>query len=247
MHSVLPCICTRRGVSPATLKSVPPQLERLYVTETPLLDCARNECVDHFLNKTKKEYLMWIDDDVILHPKILEILNYDYPLMAPFCWVPKIRPTVGIYDYIDISDDPTKRKALRTWSVKDILDKVNECAEKNEPPLIKKVDMVGGGCYFIRRDVFAKTKDKDDEWYKMTWYDENNNVCRGEDIYFFHNCLKHNIHFVVHAGLICGHLSMTDQRLIANWYYSKESPVEKEEAMFQQLYENAIKRGEKVV
>ncbi len=247
MHSVLGCMCTRRGVSPATLKSVPPQLGQVYISETPFLDVARNECVNYFLEETDKEYLMWIDDDVILHPQITDLLNYSYPLMAPFCWVPKMRPTVGIYNYRHLDNDPTKRKALETWSVKEVLDRLNECLEKNQPPLLKKVDAVGGGCYLVRRDVFTKTKDNDNEWYKMCWKDDNNFPCRGEDIYFFNNCHKRNIRFVVHAGIECGHISPTDMRAVARWYYAKRTPAETEEPIYQDLYEKRVRKGEQAV
>jgi hypothetical protein len=241
LHSVLPCLCTKRGVMPQTLKSIPKELGRVYINDRGFLDESRNACVDHFL-ASDKEYLMWIDDDIILADNIVELLKLHFPMIAPTCWVSKIRPTFGIYSYEEVKGHPNHAKVLFNIPIKTIVERAEECVSKNEPPLMYKVDAVGGGCYLVRRDVFKKTKDKDGEWYKISWYDDYDNLCRGEDIYFFNNCLKHNLHFVVHLGVENGHYILADNRITGRWFYSKRPPVIEEEQKYVEYYNDLLKK-----
>jgi glycosyltransferase involved in cell wall biosynthesis len=131
------------------------RLEHAFMMNESLIDRARNGLADEFLTKSNADYLLFIDADIQFRPEdILAMMSYDKDLIcAPY---PKKHISWPlIIDAINngITDIATLEKLVGEY-VFTALDggtKVNE---------IIRVREAGTGLMLIKRDVFAKIKEK---------------------------------------------------------------------------------------
>ena len=206
------------------------------IDNTPALDVSRNELMRYFLENTTLDYLMWVDDDVILPSNIGELLTIDEPFISPLCWIiAKGRPSPGVYTwkegYMITTISPARLSMMMT-----------ELTEQGKPPILYNIDAVGGGVNMIRRDVVETCVDEHGEWYRYVWDDPMNRVRRAEDLYFFKMAQEHGYKLTVHLGVECGHEKIFDIRTIAKLMFrGPPDLVESEEVKIDREAEAWIK------
>lgn len=155
------------------------------------VDHARNFAADHFLNQTKSDWLLMIDNDIAPVPNLFEILDDlgdHVRIVAPmtYMWNGKTHAPnlVNLHvdeDYFVPTDKPHRGK--------------------------NKVAAVGTGCIFIHREVFEKL---DKPYFEFVADYETGAYTMGED---YHFCRKaHEVGFNTYADsrFICGHFHTLD-------------------------------------
>ena len=215
-------ISSKNGIHPACLNTIPFHLfDQWMVNYYPGVDSSRNMLMDYFLNESGCDYLMWIDDDILLPPNVSDLWNYawynDLPLIAPMCSIMWNRiPYPGFYYWRDTD-------LLRTWTVEEVEYYRNEAKKKNIPPVVTNVDMVGGGCNLIRRDVAIMCRDEWDESFRYTWVDDADRVRRGEDTYFMRMVRDEGYTWAAHLGVEVGHIKPINIDWVSNMFYNQKT------------------------
>jgi len=160
---------------------------RFYPNLVPL-DNARNKAVKEFL-EDYYTHLLFIDDDILPPPNCLrELLAADKEIIAPLCF------TIGYGD----DGIPFPRPVANRYNKEG----------KYEPYIgqgIEKTDVVTGGMFLAKREVFEKLERP----FYFT-YHKNGTVIYSEDFVFSQQCQKLGYKLFTHYGLHCGHIKAVD-------------------------------------
>jgi GT2 family glycosyltransferase/predicted O-methyltransferase YrrM len=152
------------------------------------LDNARNRAVKDFL-EDYYTHLLFIDDDIIPQSNCLrELLVADKEVIAPLCF------TWGHGD----DGLPFPQPVAHRYN-KD---------RKYEPYFgegIEETDVVTGGMFLVKREVFEKLERP----FYFT-YHKNGVVIYSEDFVFSQQCQKLGYKLYTHYGLPCGHIRSVD-------------------------------------
>ena len=153
----------------------------------------RNALVEEFL-KTEAEWLLFIDDDMNPKSDLLEMSNYD-------------KPVIQAVTCIMQNNIPQPLIMKKVEGTEEILFKQIELSDLDnlENGLIE-VDGVGTGCLLINRSVFSKLKKP---YFKFEM-DEEGLLKLSEDFYFSQKCKENNINLYVDSKSHCGHIKRID-------------------------------------
>lgn len=165
------------------------------VEQSPV-DVARNYAVDIFL-RTDRDYLLFVDDDTIPPMNVLEMVNYQKPVIA-----------APVYIYQGGMLVPNIfRKAF-----------VNQLGyvpwQGCEFTGLQKVEAVGTGCVLIHRSVFSHIEKP----FFKTEMDTQGLKVLGEDLYFSKKVGEAGIEIWADTDKICGHIKTVDLASIALQY-----------------------------
>ena len=224
---ILVGISTKTGIQAAPAKAllntgIYRLFDEFWVDSVGELDTSRNNIFDHFINKTDCDYLMWLDDDVVLFPTIKNLIDsvaeYPYDLLSPVCFTTsESTPFCGIYHWME-------GDRIQTWSVEDWISTRNKLWSEGKKPIVEGVDLVGGGCYLIHRRVVQASMDHDKEWFKWFWRDSMDRPRRGEDLYHFLRLKELGFKFAVQLDVECGHMKPFDIRVVMQMFYARPIP-----------------------
>lgn len=208
MHKILLAIPTGENVPYEVMESIYNlKIPKNVTTELKILrsysiSIGRNELVKYAINNNFN-YIFFIDSDVILPQDSLiklynankYIINGTYPRKESRT-ITDANPWTTLYRH-DISG-MSKYNFAPFW------------LSNNELPKngIIPVDCAGLGCTLIHMDVFTKFMPNID-WFvfaKENPIIELGPYCLGEDMYFYRECLRHDIQPFAHGGVRCGHL-----------------------------------------
>jgi GT2 family glycosyltransferase len=171
------------------------------------IDLARNELIERAL-KHNSDYIWFIDSDMILEEGILDNLvnmNKDIASALYFMRSPPYKPIVKV-----IKDE--KFFIVDRISLNQILE----------------VDAVGLGCCLIKREVFEKMLEKNDNKpifeFKKHKLSNNEIEILSEDTAFCFKAKKTGFKIFVNTGLICKHIgkSFIDENFY-NFYLNLEN------------------------
>lgn len=214
-------ISSRRGLSLETAQclfnsGLHKHFDRILVEGSPHVDQSRNAVTRAFLD-SDCDYLLWVDDDVVLFPAgIKELIDSIHTTrlnnLAPVCFVVVDgMPFPGVYHWRD-------NHMIRTFSIDKWLRTRDMLAANGRRPIIQ-ADLVGGGCWIGTKELYERTVDEHGEWWRLNWEDEGGNMRRGEDLYFFRRMENESIKFNVHLGVECGHMKPADVRAFMHIFY----------------------------
>ncbi len=161
----------------------------------------RQALLDHWYDKTKTDWLLWVDSDVVINADIWKLLHNTADS--------KTRPMVsGIY-FISKNTDGSLPIPMPV-----IFDDVDEYTVKYHHPLpvneVLKIDMAGMGLVIMHRSVVTKLREKyGTEVSFFAENDQKNEKFVGEDISFFRKCKALDIPLYAHTGAIAKHMKTT--------------------------------------
>ena len=161
----------------------------------------RQALLDHWYDKTKTDWLLWVDSDVVINADIWKLLHDTADS--------KTHPMVsGIY-FISKNTDGSLPIPMPV-----IFDDVDEYTVKYHHPLpvneVLKIDMAGMGLVVMHRSVVTKLREK--YGTEVSFFAENNqknDKFVGEDISFFRKCKALDIPLYAHTGAIAKHMKTT--------------------------------------
>lgn len=208
MHRILLAIPTGENVPYEVMESIYNlKIPKTVTTELKILRSysisnGRTDLVNYAI-ENKFDYIFFIDSDVILPQDSLiklydankYIINGTYP-RKELQTLTEDNPWTTLYRH-DITG-MSKYNFGPFW------------LSNNELPKngIIPVDCAGLGCTLIYMDVFTKFMPNID-WFIFAKEQEiikYGPYCLGEDMYFYRECLRHNIQPYAHGGVRCGHL-----------------------------------------
>ena len=161
----------------------------------------RQALLDHWYDKTKTDWLLWVDSDVVINADIWKLLHDTADS--------KTHPMVsGIY-FISKNTDGSLPIPMPV-----IFDDVDEYTVKYHHPLpvneVLKIDMAGMGLVIMHRSVVTKLREKyGTEVSFFAENDQKNDKFVGEDISFFRKCKALEIPLYAHTGAIAKHMKTT--------------------------------------
>jgi len=161
----------------------------------------RQALLDHWYDKTKTDWLLWVDSDVVINSDIWKLLHDTADS--------KTHPMVsGIY-FISKNTDGSLPIPMPV-----IFDDVDEYTVKYHHPLpvneVLKIDMAGMGLVIMHRSVVTKLREKyGTEVSFFAENDQKNDKFVGEDISFFRKCKALEIPLYAHTGAIAKHMKTT--------------------------------------
>ena len=161
----------------------------------------RQALLDHWYDKTKTDWLLWVDSDVVINADIWKLLHDTADS--------KTHPMVsGIY-FISKNTDGSLPIPMPV-----IFDDVDEYTVKYHHPLpvneVLKIDMAGMGLVVMHRSVVTKLREKyGTEVSFFAENDQKNEKFVGEDISFFRKCKALDIPLYAHTGAIAKHMKTT--------------------------------------
>lgn len=158
----------------------------------------RNRVVKQFL-ETGKEWLLFVDDDMIFDSKSIEKL---------YSVVDKEKaPIVGALYFARANIGPSA-KIIPVW-MNELEGEQYHSVERLNWLGLQQVDIVGTGFMMIHRDVFIKMAEKfKDDW---AWFghDERNGIRLGEDVTFCKRAKELGYPIYGYPELCIGHLKST--------------------------------------
>lgn len=202
--SVLISIPTNRAVSDNKLSAwlfdqaktkIEGKLPQLLYSYVQPIDANRNKIVYDFLYNSDHDWLMMLDDDMIPHAPLKQLVEYNKKVISGLTVVRHN----GIPSPLIQKRVPGKSGEVRfrTANLKDL--------DSETPPLIK-VDGIGTGCLLIHREVLEKMQPP---WFKFE-YDEIGEIKLSEDYAFSEKCRKLGYDMWVDSSWSCGHGKYVD-------------------------------------
>lgn len=167
----------------AILEMDRPAVSDLMVFQGALVDRARNRLVEQMLSHPiKPTHLLFLDADIVPPANLLKkLLRDNKPIVS------------GLY-----------RRRLPPYEpmafVKDRKGRYQPIVLKRRKTGLERVDVVGGGCLLVRRDVFEKIKPP---WFTSEWRDEGH---LSEDFSFCEKARTHGFSVFVHLSARALHL-----------------------------------------
>ena len=148
------------------------------------------------------DYLFFVDSDVIIPEFALEkllaantlVINGTYP-RKELNTITKDNPYTTLYRH--------DRRGLNAINFGPFFMSQNELPKEGVVP----VDAAGLGCTLIHTDVFRIIGGND--WFHFAQEPAKINFgpyCIGEDLYFYRECLRHNIQPYAEGSVRCGHV-----------------------------------------
>ncbi len=190
--------------------------DRIYISTSPGIDQARNECVEAFL-ESDCTHLIWIDSDIIFPRNFDHLFTYDHPLVAPLCWTGtringRMVPVPGVGDW-------TGGHKFVFWNYKRLQDEVAASYATSHPGLVW-ADVVGGGSYMVERKILGEMKDETGNCFRWCWRNERGKLEYGEDIYFFMRANNDKgLRWAVDTTVNVGHYKWLDMKDYASVVY----------------------------
>ena len=161
----------------------------------------RNELAMHAINNGYN-YLFFVDSDVVIPPYTLErllaantlVVNGTYPRKEKDT-ITNANPYTTLYRH--------DRRNLNKINFSPFFMAQSELPANGVVP----VDAAGLGCTLIKVDVFYILGGRD--WFHFA--EEQSEIhygpyCLGEDLYFYRECLRHNIQPYAEGSVRCGHV-----------------------------------------
>lgn len=182
----------------------------LHIIHSYSVSKGRNDLV-YYARSLQYDYIFFIDSDVILPEyaliKLYEaqkiVINGTYP-RKELDSITKQNPWTTLYRH-----DPTLMQRINFgpfWLANDEL-------PRDE---VIPVDAAGLGCTLIKMELFTEIMADVQDWFVFA--QEHNKFdkgpyCLGEDLFFYRECLRHNVQPYAHGGVRCGHLGKFIYRL----------------------------------
>ena len=154
------------------------------------VDACRNKIVHQFLQQSKLEWLLMIDDDIVPWPKLLDMRF-------------KGKLIISGLTYIIKHGMPVVCGVTEHWK-----DMARFGGIKEGPNDPVEVEAVGAGALMIHRSVLEKIKPP---WFRFT-YKWDGERKRGEDFYFSDKAVKAGYSLWLDPASPCGHIHMLDIR-----------------------------------
>ena len=139
------------------------------IVSSPLVDYARNKCVQMFL-KTKKKYLLFIDSDNV--PDVdapQRLLKHKKPIVG------------GLYNCLMTSRTGQNTLVPSAFALMVAGRPLTDAVTVKPNTGMQKVAMVATGCLLIHRKVFEQMPEP---WFTYEWLDARHDAYNGEDVYF---------------------------------------------------------------
>jgi len=176
----------------------------------------RQSLLDHWYDKTKTDWLLWVDSDIVVDINIWKLLHdtadkNTHPMVS------------GIY-FIAKDKDGNIPVFMPV-----IFDDIDEYTVKYHHPLppnqVLKIDIAGMGFVVMHRNVVTKLRKKYGN--KISFFVENDqkgDKFVGEDVSFFRKCRAIGIPLHAHTGAIAKHMKTTawDMDLYALYWSMQE-------------------------
>ena len=166
-------------------------------------DLGRNLAAKEFLN-SDAEWLFFVDSDIIMPPRVLEmLLEHNMPIVGGLYW--RRHPPTHPMAYKFKEGSGTQMDPLQ----------INQIS-----PMLTEVDGIGAGCLLIHRRVFEALKNSvrkmiiphegyNTEVYEFFKYAATEPPYLSEDLYFSLICRLANFKIYVDASVNCGHIVST--------------------------------------
>lgn len=174
------------------------RLEMTCVNGYTPVDAARNKAVEELL-KSRAEWLLQIDNDVVPPPNILSVLDdiQDRKIVGLPC---AMEPA-----HIVTPSGLRHVPGYVMWNLGD--SKEHRSVHENlPPPCWIEVNVLGSGCLLVHRDVFAAM---DRPWFQCSVYDGTYAM---EDTSFCQKARQKGFRVWTHSGFACKHFKTVDLR-----------------------------------
>lgn len=148
-------------------------------------DYARNTLVEEFLTKTKDEWLVFIDDDIIPPNNFLDMLQHNEPVVGAVA-----------YTYVNGNLQATIYKHISGKQYEPDRDTIAFSG-------LKEVDATGAACLAIKREVLEKMKKP---YFKFEFDPETGVRTFGEDFYFCAEAKKLGYKIYVDTSIVTDHM-----------------------------------------
>lgn len=173
LRNVVIAIPTRGKVSILLFSRIVHWKERgaeVIFSSAPFIDNARNKCVESFL-KTKRDYLFFVDSDVIPDDDAIERL------------LKHKKDVIGGWYNLVLGPDMEGRTFQRPSSFETFLTYSNLSESKSITPNsgVKQVVILSGGFTLIHRKVLEAVGSP---WFEIVWLGKDRSTFIGEDINF---------------------------------------------------------------
>ena len=149
------------------------------------------------------DYIFFVDSDIILPPNaLIDLIKHDLPIVngiyvrKELASITKDNPWTILYRHEP--QGMNKYNFGPFWMSQ---------AELPEEGLVA-IDAAGLGCTLIKMSVFDVLGGNDD-WFVFVKEEakiELGPYCIGEDLYFYRNCLRHDIQPYAESSVRCGHI-----------------------------------------
>jgi len=154
------------------------------------VDACRNKLVTRFLKKSNLEWMLFIDDDIVPWPTLLNMRELGLPVVSALTYTKKGGVPI----------------ACAAISRHENMVRFGGIGENQDKPV--EVVGVGGGALMIHRSVLETIKPP---WFRFT-YKDNGQTAQGEDIYFSQKAIKAGFKLHVDTTCPCGHVHLADIR-----------------------------------
>jgi glycosyltransferase involved in cell wall biosynthesis len=188
----------------------------------------RNTIVQKFLATKECDYLMMIDDDIILPPNVLKLIDFDKDIITPFMFTRQKGDIVPLF--------LTRNKD----GIHDVGDHLNLTG-------LQECDATGTGCIIIKRAVLEHPEMK---YPFKNEYDVDGVKTLGNDLGFCQRARKAGFSSWVHLDYVCSHVMLYDLKELFYLTLNKER-LERElttlKEYLEQNYPNILNKSLKAI
>jgi cellulose synthase/poly-beta-1,6-N-acetylglucosamine synthase-like glycosyltransferase len=205
------------------LELPPPSVVPRHCEIGSIVPDARNNIVRWFLEETRADYLILVDQDHRLPSNLLErVANYEEPVVgalyyartephSPIALVPNPRRQRPDGEPVNLWNDPAVWGG--NWEV-DSLVPLWPSLEKDwrAEGKINRVLVVGGGCLAIRRDVLEAWP-RELPWFNFSYVagaGAHRAATVGEDVWFCRECARQGHGVYLDAGVKIPHMAVRE-------------------------------------
>ena len=166
----------------------------LLTSETAVVSFARNNIVKRFLDLDPPvEYLLMIDDDIVVDPAVIEKLTIHQRPIISGVYYKKSEP----FDPVVYLSKPAEGGEALGNNLFGTHDTDYHAVHTEVDKGLFKVDGVGAGCLMVRRDVLARMEPP---WFKFEG--------SGEDLYFCRKAKALGYDILIDTSMQLGHVGV---------------------------------------
>jgi len=194
----------------------------IYFSSKTPVDCNRNHIVNHFMEETDHEYLIMVDDDIVPPGDLLDILEYDKPIMTPIIFSMRDGIPYPVVTVFKPSPDSEDRQ-LKAYG-----------GDQEE---LMEVHGAGTGCIIIHREVFETLEQPYFEFKKG----DNGELNTGEDMQFSVKAYDAGYNTYVASEYVAGHYTVMNLEFVTK-LMDLAVNTKKEDMYYSNLENNEIQR-----
>lgn len=192
------------------------------------IDVAANELVQDFLSDGNLEWILFVDDDAVVHPLTLtRLLSWNQPIVSALAFTRRVPIAPVVFGTIKVNDGyPIEFQDTMHWLARypELLTQSATILHEAPEDALYQVGFTGLHCTLIRREVFEKMN--------RPYFVKTGKMGQGEDTYFCEHARALGYKIYVDRSVISGHIGLhefagLDFQAWALWMQQREEYLRK--------------------